>query len=1304
MAELVDRYDVVVVGSGYGGAVAAARLAQQGVNVAVLERGKEYHPGDFPSQLGPFWEQTQIRTPVNERPIGPPDGLFHLQIGNGISALVGCALGGTSQINAGVVARPIDYIFCNQSSWPEKFRSCRNTYFERVEKMLDAKPIPKDVKLPKVQALKKIADLLGAGVTFSNPKIAVTFESGPNFAEVHQNACLHCGECVAGCNYGAKNTLTMNYLPCAKAHGAELFTGVTVDHLESGANFQEDREWTLSCHSTAGPVKTSIKIRARIVILAAGTLGTTKILLKTQRIELEAKKKKALLPFFTFSDHLGHGFSGNGDMISFGVSADEVCSVGTGDQNLANDNKTGPCIAGMLSVPGKDRQEFVVQEGVAPLALARILGEVVCTGAMLKTSLNLDKRDHLAYNQNWVQNTQIYLVSGHDDGKGTMQLNGDLLFLNWPDAHKNEMFDRADELLGNARYALDGQYVPNPFRWKLDDQPNDANGQPMPGNAFTVHPLGGCRMAESASDGVVNFSGQVFRGKTSISVFKNLYVMDGSVIPHSLGINPLLTIAGLAEYLVEQLISNHLELRRPHVKHAEKVKPSYPKRGTVAPSKVMQDDSGLMFSETLLGYFKAEPALLNRAKAEGDIKTSTFRQVRVDFTFEMSDVGNFLEDAKHEAQLVEAKLREIPQNASETDVGRSKLLLDMLSSDDSGNPYRNRVELLEPRPPSRLKRWVHRWFWGRSTGPYNPQIMQLKKRRWFTEKVAKRIYKWLITESREMKYYFWARDAQISRWRYRIEGIKVVRKDGILSDAGYLARRFKFWWWWHWKPAALPAPGKGPQWWYRVRAWASETLPDDTQDLVRKRWAREFRYRDLWDDLTHIEYKVIFDDESPYKGRVAGIGEARVDVKISDLLMRLTKESNGIDGLGSLLSTYALIGRTLIRTHLDDFHEAKYGFEGQPPEKPKIAQANITGCEIPTTVLDIPIDGSWLRLTRFKGGSKGPVLLIHGFGTASTSFAVDSMKGKNLVQYLVDLKYDVWLVDYRVSIIFEESTKIQCTLDEIARKDIPLAVQKILDIVNDKQLDPLAKVTQLDIIAQCQGAVCFWMALLDGKIPPTSIRRVISSQCGPILVPWFANKIKAPLADFLGKQFGVKFVRPYPIDENRKSLTDHVVDRLLSAYPLPESEQCNNATCQRITGIYGLLYRHRNIQHHGAKDDDTHATTHYNLHNLFGPANMTMFRHIASNFANGKILDNEGRNVYLPGINNQDFKKIPVLFIHGRDNFCFDKATAIRNTELLTSHGWNARYKIIDGFGHLDCIIGDYADQHVFPHVERFLE
>lgn len=211
---------MVIVGPGYGGAVAAVRLAQNGIQVCVLERGKEYLPGDFPSQFGPLVVSAQIHIPKNERPIGPQDGLFHVETGQGISALVGCARGGTSQINAGVVAAPEEQIF-EGSHWRTSFVKDRLDYFKKVKTMLGANPHPSASKLPKVQALQRLAEGVNLGERFSAPDIAVTFEDGLNGAGFKQFKCLESGECVTGCKYGAKNTLTTNYLPFAKTFGAE---------------------------------------------------------------------------------------------------------------------------------------------------------------------------------------------------------------------------------------------------------------------------------------------------------------------------------------------------------------------------------------------------------------------------------------------------------------------------------------------------------------------------------------------------------------------------------------------------------------------------------------------------------------------------------------------------------------------------------------------------------------------------------------------------------------------------------------------------------------------------------------------------------------------------------------------------------------------------------------------------------------------------------------------------------------------------------------------------------------------------
>ena len=217
-------------------------------------------------------------------------------------------------------------------------------------------------------------------------------------------------------------------------------------------------------------------------------------------------------------------------------------------------------------------------------------------------------------------------------------------------------------------------------------------------------------MGDTVNHGVVNHKGQVFRGTDDNSVFEKLYVMDGSVIPCSLGINPLLTIASLTGYCVNQLIVDHHDLRQSRIKssapNSRLCPESEPEPESVSKSggstQTMQDDSGLIFSETLIGYFKAEPALLNRAKAEGVRGASSFRKVRVDFTFEMPDAGLFLDNAKHEARLIDATMQVIPPGASETNGDPDNLLLTMLPEDQKASPYSNRVELLEPPPLSAL--------------------------------------------------------------------------------------------------------------------------------------------------------------------------------------------------------------------------------------------------------------------------------------------------------------------------------------------------------------------------------------------------------------------------------------------------------------------------------------------------------------------------------------------------------------------------------------------------------------------------
>src|SRR5918995_532895 len=232
---LRDRYDVVVVGSGYGGAIAAARLARAGRSVCVLERGRELRPGDYPDTPWRAARQLQLRTARGR--FGPRWALLGLHADHGVSVRGGWGLGGTSLINAGFALRPPAWVY-DDERWPAELHGqgaeVLAPYFERAERMLGSTPYPTtEAGLPKLTALGRAAGAVGAMV--ERPKINVTFEAGTNAAGVHQEACTLCGDCVTGCNHNAKNTVLVNYLPEAVAHGAEIFCETAVRTVRPAA-------------------------------------------------------------------------------------------------------------------------------------------------------------------------------------------------------------------------------------------------------------------------------------------------------------------------------------------------------------------------------------------------------------------------------------------------------------------------------------------------------------------------------------------------------------------------------------------------------------------------------------------------------------------------------------------------------------------------------------------------------------------------------------------------------------------------------------------------------------------------------------------------------------------------------------------------------------------------------------------------------------------------------------------------------------------------------------------------------------
>ncbi|WP_447985119.1 GMC family oxidoreductase N-terminal domain-containing protein [Nitrospira sp. Nam74] len=623
-----SHYTAIVIGSGYGGAIAASRLARAGQQVCVLERGKEFLPGEYPDTESEALCEMQAHT--TDGHIGPRTGLYDFHLGPDINVFIGCGLGGTSLVNANVSLRAEPRVF-EDPRWPKVLQADLTTLVEdgyrRAEEMLKPSPYPNDFPaLPKLHAQEKSAAAMQQ--PFSRPPLNVTFTDGVNHVGVDQRACVLCGDCVSGCNHRAKNTVLMNYLPDAWNHGAEIYTHVAVRHLE-----RRNNRWVVHYQLLiSGREKfdaPTMFVTADLVVLGAGTLGSTEILLRSQAMGL------------SMSERVGHRFTGNGDVLGFGYNTDQVIDgIGFGARPPDGREPVGPCITGLIDLrlrPDLERG-MVIEEGSIPGPLAAFLPAALAAGAKLAEqsgsvvdSIERKGRELASFVRGpyhgAVRRSQTYLVMTHDDGEGRMALDRhDQLRIDWPSVGRQPIFEQVDQRLREATRALGGTYVPNPLWTELMTHP-----------LTSVHPLGGCVMAEDASHGVVNHKGQVFAGRAGTEVYDSLYVCDGAVIPRPLGVNPLLTISALAERCLALLAKDRgwsLSYQLP----------SAPKE-TVVPPRM-----GLQFTETMRGYVSLNVIDdYQRAAEQGRIDQSPFEFTLTVIT---DDLERMLADSTHPAKMV----------------------------------------------------------------------------------------------------------------------------------------------------------------------------------------------------------------------------------------------------------------------------------------------------------------------------------------------------------------------------------------------------------------------------------------------------------------------------------------------------------------------------------------------------------------------------------------------------------------------------------------------------------------------------
>jgi cholesterol oxidase len=504
-------YDVIVVGSGFGGGIAACRLAEAGLRVCVLERGRRFAPEDFindPRRAAELIWHDRLN----------PGGLFDVRLMRDVSIITAAGVGGGSLVYANVQLRAPAAAF--ESGWPAAIdRTALDPWYDRTEEALEPRETPASPPLPKVDAFAKVA--ANAGFAAQRLPVAVHFgETRRNpFSGVEQQGCQNLGRCDIGCPVNARNTVDITYIARAEQHGAEIRPLHAVTSLRAPGRPGES--WQVGCRRLPDGGKTTL--RASTVVLAAGTLGTPRLLFKNRIPGL--------------SGALGTRFSGNGDALA--VAFDPRAAGVT-----AAHNEYGPVMTSYIDLTHERR--LIVADGGLPdrfeglLEVARGVQVVrgwqrwlMRAGQLLELIGLTDRRLRPGFvkapPRSPDRDALIFLIIGRDAADGEMRLTPLFrqLDVRWRPEGSRTLLEAeqktADELGVGAEsslfYALKGG---------------------LASKFTTVHPLGGCPMGDDPRTSVVDDGGRVHG-------VPGLHVLDGSIVPAALGVNPSKTIAALAE-------------------------------------------------------------------------------------------------------------------------------------------------------------------------------------------------------------------------------------------------------------------------------------------------------------------------------------------------------------------------------------------------------------------------------------------------------------------------------------------------------------------------------------------------------------------------------------------------------------------------------------------------------------------------------------------------------------------------------------------------------------------------------------
>ena len=1105
----------------------------------------------------------------------------------------------------------------------------------------------------------------------------------------------------------------MNYLQHAYNQGAHIFCNSAVKNFTRSrkiSDLTKEPCWEITVQKTgenkAGEnAAKHKKITADILILAAGTLGSTELMLRAKRSGLDCSNK------------LGEHFSGNGDVLGFSYNSywqdnyqtkdaslyelgierfETINSIGIGDNEPEGKHWPGPCITGVIDLRGFSESvddDLIIEEGVAPGAFASLMPAAFLFAAAEQSNFmrygqeqaELRLRDVQSLGdamlagtdslQQWsykgpVGRTQSFLVMSMDSSKGRLKLaeGSDSVVIDWPGVGGERTYQRDNKWLHDAADAIQGQFIPNPL-----------SGEPMGKKVITVHPVGGCRMADSHYLGVVNSEGQVFNPNTD-GVYQGLYINDGAILPGAVGVNPLLTISALAERNCEKLMARY----GWKVDRSLSSSPDVIDRGESSHEQTADPGSGFSKGDKMpvaasfvtLGA-SAYMAKLISDKNESPYSTEEERKLW-DLFFENSKTifDVFENDYRTNFFFKEKMSGYIDAYYPDSKKPYERISDNYLNAYQRGRSKNQRIELkLAVNAKDIVALTKNRnYHCDISDGEI---LLENAPFAWAANgvgKVIEGVFQLLCVDQDRVETWCMVYDISVQT-EAKIEGRKQPRN--------YRIKGKKF----------LHSQA-GSSWWQdltEVQLAFYDNENKDAVDSLSQPIAAGIAKLNLQDFLHQL---ASFEAKLPIKPSIEKL------LKIFPPIRRIKEfyeQSPGQFYMAKLATELGMIGFRAYGGLLSTL-------KNFPKEELLTLVRRKINAPEPMVFREPTDDGFTIHLTRYQGESTlPPIILAPGMGVNASSFAADTVD-TNLIEYLTwhqhqgqALERDVWLFDYRAS-FNSGSSKRKFSIDDIAQFDWPRAIEKVLKESGH---------SQVQIIAHCVGSMSLLMSLLAGHVNRENIASIISSQLTLHPVSNWLNNAKSDL-DVIERLEELPLLQQQDnvISMNSGNTEfDLQLDVLASMMPVPPGEECNNPTCKRIFASYGPSYLHSQLNH----------ATHIALSEWFKDISIEPFKQMAKIIAAGYVVDADGNNCYLNVVDSDCSDlglsvpqlNLPIVFIAGALNLEFLPQTSQRTYDWLCHHNKSVcdqyhRY-VFSEYGHMDTFIGKNAYKDIFPKLVEFL-